>query len=107
VTDSLDVIRTSVFYVLGAAVLATDIVSAPIGSWLLAKDVWLPFLLGGALMMVGFPILCFLPETLSPAPSRDSVASATSIDVPSEVFPAKVGAQSCNDRFKLANSHPL
>lgn len=83
--------RTSVFYVLGAAVLATDIVSPPIGSWLLEKDVWLPFLLGSPLIVLGFPILCLLPETLSDVDAKDTTGGDTVHVAQSEEPPTKVG----------------
>lgn len=34
--------RSTIFYVVGAGILATEIVMAPVGPLLLVKDLWLP-----------------------------------------------------------------
>lgn len=42
-------------------------VAAPIGSWLLSKDLWLPFKFSTPILLSSFIVISFMPETL-PAP---------------------------------------
>ncbi|KAK3196983.1 hypothetical protein GRF29_1536g187778 [Pseudopithomyces chartarum] len=57
--------RTTVFYLIGAVVLLTDVVAAPIGSWLLSKDLWLPYWFSTPIILMGYPIILLMPETAS------------------------------------------
>ncbi|VUC35726.1 unnamed protein product [Clonostachys rosea] len=56
--------RTTIFYLFGAGLLVTDIVAAPFGSWLLSKDVWLPFKFSAPMICLSFPLIFAMPETL-------------------------------------------
>ncbi|KAK7398603.1 hypothetical protein QQX98_012012 [Neonectria punicea] len=56
--------RTTIFYLVGAGLLATDIIAAPVGSWLLSKDLWLPFKFSAPIICLSFPLLLAMPETL-------------------------------------------
>ena len=57
--------RTTIFYVIGAGILMTDIVMLPIGSWLLSKDLWLPFKFSLPIMALAFPVILGMPETIA------------------------------------------
>lgn len=57
--------RTTIFYVMGAAVIVTDIVMAPIGSWLLMQDLWLPFKFSSLIMLLAVPVALSMSETLA------------------------------------------
>jgi hypothetical protein len=57
--------RTRVFYVLGIAVLLEDLIATPLGSLLLEKDLWLPYQVSMPVILLAFPLLLALPETLS------------------------------------------
>ncbi len=50
---------------MGAAVLVTNVVAVPIGSWLLSKDLWLPYWFSTPIILLAFPIIVAIPETLS------------------------------------------
>ncbi|KAH7056001.1 major facilitator superfamily domain-containing protein [Macrophomina phaseolina] len=67
--------RTSTFYLVGALIRVTDIVSAAGGSWLLSHDLWLPFKISTPVLLTSLPIILSMPETLPPQPPRrhDSV----------------------------------
>lgn len=59
---------------MGVGGIITDIVMAPIGSWLLAKDLWLPFKFSSALLLLAIPLTLGMPETLGekkPVPLAD------------------------------------
>jgi len=68
--------RTTIFYSLGAAVLITDIVAAPIGSWLLSKDLWLPYYFSTPIILLAFPIIIVIPETISITKDMQSETSS-------------------------------
>ncbi|KAB2571672.1 Solute carrier family 46 member 3, partial [Lasiodiplodia theobromae] len=73
--------RTSTFYLVGALIRVTDMVSAAGGSWLLSRDLWLPFKISTPILLTSLPIILCLPETAPPraAPRdrHDSVISET------------------------------
>lgn len=56
--------RSTIFYVVGAGILATDIVMAPVGSLLLVKDLWLPYKFSIPILLSSLPIALAMPETL-------------------------------------------
>lgn len=56
--------RTTIFYLVGAGLLATDIIAVPVGSWLLSKDLWLPFKFSAPIICLSFPLILAMPETL-------------------------------------------
>lgn len=58
-------VRTTVFYVLGASAIICDVIMAPIGSWLLAKDLWLPFRFSSAILISAVLMTLLMPETLA------------------------------------------
>jgi hypothetical protein len=58
---------------MGAAVLITDVVAVPIGSWLLSKDLWLPYWFSTPIILLAFPIIIAIPETVS---TRKAVQSS-------------------------------
>jgi hypothetical protein len=49
---------------MGAAVLITDIVALPVGSLLLSKDLWLPYWFSTPIILLAFPIIIAIPETV-------------------------------------------
>ena len=49
---------------MGAAVLITDIVAVPVGSWLLSKALWLPYWFSTPIILLVFPIIIAIPETV-------------------------------------------
>jgi len=57
--------RTTVFYMLGAGAIVCDVIMAPIGSWLLEKDLWLPFRFSSAILIFAVVMTLFMPETLA------------------------------------------
>jgi hypothetical protein len=81
--------RTMVFYLIGAVVLITDIIAVPIGSWLLSKDLWLPYYFSTPIILLAYPILMAIPETrvkarykpLSDSPNNNDQISAISVEV--------------------------
>ncbi|GAM89567.1 hypothetical protein ANO11243_076060 [Dothideomycetidae sp. 11243] len=56
--------RTTIFYLIGAGLLITEIVAAPIGTWLLSKGLWLSFKFSAPILLMSFPVILFIPETL-------------------------------------------
>ena len=61
---------------MGAAVLITDVVAVPIGSWLLSKDLWLPYWFSTPIILLAFPIIIAIPETvLTRKAVQSSIAS--------------------------------
>ncbi|KAK0649748.1 major facilitator superfamily domain-containing protein [Cercophora newfieldiana] len=68
--------RTTAFYVLGAGAIICDVIMAPIGSWLLAKDLWLPFRFSSIILLFAVLMTLMIPETL-PVEKR-----ASSLEIP-------------------------
>lgn len=68
--------RTMTFYRIGAAVLVTDIISTLVGSWLLSKDLWLPFIISTPIILLSLLILFFIPETFKKPENRSLAPSA-------------------------------
>ncbi|KAI0417171.1 major facilitator superfamily domain-containing protein [Xylaria grammica] len=56
--------RTTIYYVIGAGLLVTDVTAAAVGSWLLSKDLWLPFEFSAPIICLSFPLILAMPETL-------------------------------------------
>lgn len=56
----------------GAGLLVTEVVAAPIGSWLLSKDLWLPFKFSAPIILLSFPVILVIPETLPPRKMSDT-----------------------------------
>ncbi|OJD32597.1 mfs transporter [Diplodia corticola] len=71
--------RTSTFYLVGALIRITDMLSAGAGSYLLSHDLWLPFKISTPILLTSLPIILTLPETapprtpLPPRPRHDSL----------------------------------
>ncbi|GAW21484.1 hypothetical protein ANO14919_110030 [Xylariales sp. No.14919] len=59
-----DNMRTTIYYVIGAGLLVTDVTAAAVGSWLLSKDLWLPFEFSAPIICLSFPLILAMPETL-------------------------------------------
>lgn len=59
-----DNMRTTIYYVIGAGLLVTDVVAAAVGSWLLSKDLWLPFKFSAPIICFSLPLILAMPETL-------------------------------------------
>ncbi|KAI1733385.1 major facilitator superfamily domain-containing protein [Xylaria scruposa] len=59
-----DNMRTTIYYVIGAGLLVTDVVAAAVGSWLLSKDLWLPFKFSAPIILLSLPLILAMPETL-------------------------------------------
>ncbi|KAF2085398.1 hypothetical protein K490DRAFT_20326, partial [Saccharata proteae CBS 121410] len=56
--------RTTTFYLIGAAVFLTDILSSLAGAVLLSRDLWLPYKFATPILLLAFPLTLALPETL-------------------------------------------
>ncbi|KAI0398868.1 major facilitator superfamily domain-containing protein [Xylaria palmicola] len=69
--------RTTIFYAVGAGLLITDVVAAAVGSWLLSKDLWLPFKFSAPIICLSFPLILAMPETLVRSKSADTVNGQT------------------------------
>lgn len=69
-------VRTTVFYLVGAGAIVCDVIMAPVGSWLLDKDLWLPFHFSSVILILAVVMTLFMPETLT-ADKR-----ASSLEVP-------------------------
>jgi len=73
---------------MGAAAIVTDILMAPTGSWLMAKDLWLPYKFVATLIFTGIAFIFALPETFveQQAAKQLSSPSTTVSGVPSTGF---------------------
>ncbi|KAI0109611.1 major facilitator superfamily domain-containing protein [Nemania sp. FL0031] len=69
--------RTTIFYVVGAGLLVTDIVAAAVGSWLLSQDLWLPFKFSSPIICLSFPLILAMPETLMSSKKTDAINGQT------------------------------
>ncbi|KAI1119891.1 major facilitator superfamily domain-containing protein [Nemania abortiva] len=56
--------RGAIFYIVGGAIHVTDIIAPLIGSWLLSRDLWLPYKVASPVMLSSLIIVMLLPETL-------------------------------------------
>ncbi|KAI1121237.1 major facilitator superfamily domain-containing protein [Nemania abortiva] len=65
--------RTTIFYLVGAGLLVTDIVAAAVVSWLLSLDLWLPFKFSAPIICLSFPLIFAMPETLASRKKADAV----------------------------------
>ncbi|KAJ5167488.1 uncharacterized protein N7482_006269 [Penicillium canariense] len=59
--------RSTALFSLQSCIILSDIVGAPIGAWLMQHDLWVPYILGVVIMIVGSTPLLFLQETLEEA----------------------------------------
>lgn len=75
-SDIIFTLSVIIFYLIDAAVLITDAVAVPIGSWLLSKDLWLPYWFSIPMILLAFPIIIAIPETASA--SKDAQSSIAS-----------------------------
>jgi MFS family permease len=70
--------RTTIYYVMGAGLLVTDVVAAAVGSWLLSKDLWLPFKFSAPIICLSFPLILAMPETLVACLKPGAIVNQTS-----------------------------
>ncbi|KAL8913407.1 MAG: hypothetical protein Q9171_001786 [Xanthocarpia ochracea] len=75
-------LRTATIYVINGAERITEIVSPPIGAALMRTNVWLAFAVSIPVILLSYPVIAAIPETLAPTvqptdggPSRASSKS--------------------------------
>ncbi|KAI1194120.1 major facilitator superfamily domain-containing protein [Nemania serpens] len=64
--------RTTIFYLTGAGLLSTALLSTPLGSFLLSIDLWLPYKVNTPVLLLSFPLVLAIPETLKRLGVEDS-----------------------------------
>lgn len=50
--------------------ILADILATPISAWMMQYDIWLPYILGTVIIIVGSAPILFLPETLEEAKAK-------------------------------------
>ncbi|KAL9016294.1 MAG: hypothetical protein Q9185_006354 [Variospora sp. 1 TL-2023] len=75
-------LRTATIYMINSAELITEFVSPPIGAALMRTNVWLAFAVSIPVILLSYPVIAAIPETLAPTvrpadggPSRASSKS--------------------------------
>jgi hypothetical protein len=69
--------------------MVTEMLATPLGSWLLSKDLWLPYMFAVPVWLSSFLIVLALPETLLVKPvasSSDDHSRTSTIIVGSKVL---------------------
>ena len=62
-------------YLVNSAELITEFLSPPIGAALMEKNVWLAFAVSVPILLLSYPIILALPESLAPAAAKECSGS--------------------------------
>ncbi|KAL8969344.1 MAG: hypothetical protein Q9197_004391 [Variospora fuerteventurae] len=75
-------LRTATIYMINSAELITEFVSPPIGAALMRTNVWLAFAVSIPVILLSYPVIAAIPETLAPAgQSADTRLSRASSEI--------------------------
>lgn len=73
--------RASLFFLLTACGLLSELVATPLSALLMSRDAWIPYLMySGLTLLAGTVPLLFLPETLPKSPPVETSSCDTSVD---------------------------
>ncbi|PWY81815.1 MFS transporter [Aspergillus heteromorphus CBS 117.55] len=74
--------RANAYFVLSAAILASEILAAPLSAWMMSSSLWAPYMLGLAFEIVGLLTVFMIPETKPKSIDEPLVESADEFEAP-------------------------
>lgn len=73
--------RASIFFKFAIVLMAAELISQALGSWLMTMNPWVPLLLGWAISLVGILFALTLPETLNASVATTHAPETSSMEM--------------------------